>query len=361
MLRRLAPYLIAAAVALTSTLGLVSRPATGAPTGHADYVVIAGAAGLRWDDVNPDDTPTLWALAQQGSIGALSVTSAHTPTCPADGWLTLGAGDFAVRTPGRVDQACPTTPVRIQTPDRIGANLPDQETDVAALNRKEPYGAQLGGLADAVRCTAAVGPGAAIAAARPYGRVDRYQATLPEHPEGLLSGCVLSIVDLGTIAGNASQVRQAAARQADQTLAKVLASRPPRSLVIVAGLSDTDLSSRLHVAIADGPGYPAGWLSSSSTSRAGYLQLVDLAPTVLTALNKPNPTKLFAGQPATSIAGRPADLATAVSRLSDADREASAQRQVTGWFLTFLTGFEPLLFLAMVPFLRRARPYARPP
>ena len=104
MLRRLAPSLIAAAVALTSTLGLVSRPATGAPIGHADYVVIAGAAGLRWDDVNPDDTPTLWALAQQGSIGALSVTSAHTPTCPADGWLTLGAGNFAVRTPGRVDQ-----------------------------------------------------------------------------------------------------------------------------------------------------------------------------------------------------------------------------------------------------------------
>src|SRR2546430_16542086 len=94
MLRRLAPYLIAAAVALTSTLGLVSRPATGAPTGHADYVVIAGAAGLRWDDVNPDDTPTLWALAHQGPIGALSVPSAHTPPGPADGWRPPGPGDF---------------------------------------------------------------------------------------------------------------------------------------------------------------------------------------------------------------------------------------------------------------------------
>src|SRR2546423_7125450 len=199
MLRRLAPYLIAAAVALTSTLGLVSRPATGAPTGHADYVVIAGAAGLRWDDVNPDDTPTLWALAQQGSIGALSVTSAHTPTCPADGWLTLGAGDFAVRTPGRVDQACPTTPVRIQTPDQIGANLPDQETDVAALNRKEPYGAQLGALADAVRCTAAVGPGAAVAPARPHGRGGPDAPGLPGDPPALLSERVLSIVRPGAV------------------------------------------------------------------------------------------------------------------------------------------------------------------
>src|SRR2546430_5351901 len=196
MLRRLAPYLIAAAVALTSTLGLVSRPATGAPTGHADYVVIAGAAGLRWDDVNPDDAPTLWALAQQGSIGALSVTSAHTPTCPADGWLTLGAGDFAVRTPGRVDQACPTTPVRIQTPDQIGANLPDQETDVAALNRKEPYGAQLGALADAVRCTAAVGPGAAAGAARPAGPAARRQPRPPGAPPAPQCRRVLATVGL---------------------------------------------------------------------------------------------------------------------------------------------------------------------
>jgi hypothetical protein len=361
MLRRLTPYLIAAAVALASTLGFVSGAATGAPGEHADYVIIAGAAGLRWDDVNPIDTPTMWQLAQNGAVGALSVGSARTPTCPEDGWLTLGAGNFALR--NRKDkgaQTCPDRPVRIDSPDGIGANLPDQDPNITELNQEQPYGTQPGALAEAVRCTAAVGPGAAIAAARPYGRVDRYQATLPEHPEGLLSGCVLSIVDLGTIAGSASQFRQAAARQADQTLAKILAARPPRSLVVVAGLSDTDLSSRLHVAIADGPGYPAGWLSSSSTSRAGYLQLVDLAPTALTALNKPLPAKLFAGQPATSIAGRPADLRTAVSRLSDADREASAQRQVTGWFLTFLTGFELLLFAAMVPFLRRARRYAGP-
>ncbi|OLB73266.1 MAG: hypothetical protein AUI14_26830 [Actinobacteria bacterium 13_2_20CM_2_71_6] len=248
--------------------------------------------------------------------------------------------------------------MRIQTPDGIGANLPDQDKVDA---RQDPaYGTQPGALAEAVRCTAAVGPGAAIAAARPYGRVDRYQPTLPEHPEGLLSGCVLSIVDLGTIAGDAPQVRQAAARQADQVLARVLAARPARSLVLVAGLSDTDLTSRLHVTIADGPGYPAGWLTSSSTSRQGYLQLTDLAPTVLTALDRPIPTKLFAGQPADSITGRPADLATAVSRLSDADREAGAQRRVTGWFLTFLAAIELLLFAAAVPFLRRARRYAGP-
>jgi len=362
MLRRLTPYLIAAAVALTSTLGLVSRPATGAPAEHVDYVVIAGAAGLRWDDVNPVDTPTMWRLAQHAAVGALSVTSAHTPTCPADGWLTLGAGNFAVRTDPTlsVGPDCPPDTVPVPTQGGTGAMLPDQETGVNRWNRDQSYGAQPGALAEAVRCTVAVGPGAAIAAARASGRVDRYRPALPDQPEPLLASCILSIVDLGTIRGDSPQVRQAAARQADQVLARLLAARPDRSLVIVAGLSDTDRTSRLHVAIADGPGYPAGWLTSSSTSRPGYVKLTDLAPSALTALDRPLPTTLFAGQPAGSIAGRPTDLATAVSRLSDADREAGAQRRVTGWFLTVLTASELLLFAAMVPFLRRARRYAGP-
>src|SRR6266545_2411361 len=346
MLRRLTPYLIAAAVALTSTLGLVSRPATGAPAEHVDYVVIAGAAGLRWDDVNPVDTPTMWRLAQHAAVGALSVTSAHSPTCPADGWLTLGAGNFAVRTDPTlsVGPDCPPDTVPVPTQGGTGAMLPDQETGVNRWNRDQSYGAQPGALAEAVRCTVAVGPGAAIAAARASGRVDRYRPALPDQPEPLLASCILSIVDLGTIRGDSPQVRQAAARQADQVLARLLAARPDRSLVIVAGLSDTDRTSRLHVAIADGPGYPAGWLTSSSTSRPGYVKLTDLAPSALTALDRPLPTKLFAGQPAGSIAGRPTDLATAVSRLSDADREAGAQRRVTGWFLTVLTASELLLF-----------------
>jgi hypothetical protein len=359
-MRRPTPYLVAAAVALISALSLVARPATGAPNEHLDYSIIAGAAGLRWDDLNPSDTPTLWKLAEHGSIGALSVHSARTPTCPVDGWLTLGAGNYAQRATGTVEGECPSTDVKIQTPDGIGANLPDQETDVAAINRALPYNAQPGALAEAVRCTVAVGPGAAIAAARPYGRVDRYEPGLPKNPAELLSACVLSIVDLGTIAGDDPAVRQAEARAADATLARVLAARPAQSLLMVAGLSDTDLTSRLHVAIADGPGYRGGWLTSSSTSRPGYVQLTDLAPTTLNALDRPVPTKLFSGQPVDSISGRPSDLTTAVSRLADADQEAGAQRRVTGWFLTVLTVGELLLFAAVVPFLRRARRPAGP-
>ncbi|MFC7479157.1 hypothetical protein ACFQX7_02430 [Luedemannella flava] len=96
--RRLAPFLVAAAVALASIVALVARPATSVSQRKAEYVIIAGAPGLRWDDLSPTGTPTLWRLAAQGSIGALAVRSARGVTCPADGWLTLGAGNPAIRT-----------------------------------------------------------------------------------------------------------------------------------------------------------------------------------------------------------------------------------------------------------------------
>ena len=49
-----------------------------------------------------------------------------------------------------------------------------------------PWGAMPGALAESVRCTVAVGPGAAVAAARPFGRVDRYAPGLPADPRPLL-------------------------------------------------------------------------------------------------------------------------------------------------------------------------------
>ena len=354
------PYLIAAAIALTSILGVVARPATGSPSERVSYVIVAGVAGLRWDDVNPTDTPNLWRLAREGSIGALSVRSAASPTCPADGWLTLGAGNYARRSDLEAPavQECPPTSVTIQRPDAQGASLPDQETDVARWN--QDYRTQPGALAEAVRCTVAVGTGAAIAAARPYGRVDRYEPSLPDKPEQLLSTCVLSIVDLGTVSGDDPALRKADAQAADQQLARLLAGRPSSSLLLVAGLSDTDRTSRLHVAIADGPGYRGGWLTSSSTGRRGYLQLTDLAPTALNALGKPAPAKLFAGAPADSVAGRPTDVGVAVAHFSDADQESREQHRVAGWFFTALALFELALFVAAVPLLRRARRPERP-
>jgi hypothetical protein len=211
-----------------------------------------------------------------------------------------------------------------------------------------------------VRCTVAIGSGAAVAAARPFGRVDRYEPALPPDPGPLLSSCVLSVVDLGTVGGDDPAARKAAAARADALLARLLDARPERSLVMVAGLSDTDQSSRLHVAVADGPGWNAGWLTSPSTGRDGYVQLIDLAPTALTALGRPLPERLFIGQPALAAPGRPAELPQAVSSPADADREAGAQRTVATWFFALLAALQVALAIAVVPLLRRARRHAGP-
>lgn len=360
MLRRLTPVLLTLVVVALGITALAARPDRGTPERSADFVVLAGVAGLRWDDVDPQRTPTLWRMAEAGSIGSLSTRSAHRPTCPVDGWLTLGAGNYAAWNGTRGPGGCPSAGVTVEQPDGIGANLPDQESVVAYNQDRLAWGTTPGALSESVRCSVAVGPGAAVAAARPFGRVDRYAPVLPADPAGLLGSCVLSIVDLGSVDADAPQVRAAQARQADAQLARVLAARPPRSLVLVAGVSDTDSTSRLHVAVADGPGWERGWLTSPSTAREGYLQLVDLAPTALAALGRPMPERLFVGRPAVSVGDRPGDLRVAIDAPADADREAGAQLRVAGWFFTLLAAAQVALAVAVLPLLRRARRHAGP-
>ncbi|MDQ7908936.1 hypothetical protein RB614_30855 [Phytohabitans sp. ZYX-F-186] len=335
-----------------------AAPATPAPT--VDYVIIAGIPGLRWEDVNAQDTPTLWSMAERGSIASLSVQSADQPTCPLDGWTTLGAGNRALWSAGPASPpspgvACPDVTVDVERPDGIGAFLPEQRNVVRHNQEQLPYGAVPGALAESVRCTVAVGTGAAVAAARPFGRVDRYEPELPPDATELLDDCVLAMVDSGTVAAADPAARQAQARDADARLARLLAARPPDSLVIVAGLSDTDDSRRLHVVVADGPGWERGWLTSASTGRDGYLQLVDLAPTALTATGRALPENVFAGQPARSVPGRPEKLDAAVTQPADADREAGAQRRIATWFFGLLAAAQFVLAVAVVPLLRRAR------
>jgi len=170
---RALPYLLALAVALIGILALVPRPQADAVRVPVSHVVVAGVPGLRWDDVSPIETPTLWALAQESAVGALAVRSARTPTCPVDGWLTLGAGKYTRGPAEPVDGACLTEYPQVERID-VAARLrrADHEA-IAAENRGLDDAAALGALSESVRCTAAAGPGAALAAARPSGRVDR--------------------------------------------------------------------------------------------------------------------------------------------------------------------------------------------
>ena len=366
--RVLRPYrAIAAVVALAATL-VAALELIGGGSGRprealADYVIIAGAPGLRWDDLSPTATPVLWQLVGEATVGALAVQSAARLTCPADGWLTLGAGNAAEWGIVRQPDPCGELPARVMRPDRSGGWVVEQPS-VVEHNRKLAWGARPGALSESVRCTVAVGRGAALAAARPVGRVDRYLPALPDDFGRLFTECPLSIVDLGTVSGTGAD-RAAAVARVDAAAAKVLSARPNGSLLIVAGLADTESPSRLHVVLAQGPGFTGGWLESASTRRPGYVQLVDLAPTALSALadtgTGPPSTRqahlgVFRGSAATRIdEGRPEDIAATVRALSGADQLARAQRNVSRRFLLALVPAQLLVALVAIPLLRRAR------
>lgn len=351
------PYLAGIVIAALTVAGLALRPTTTGTLLSADRVVVAGAVGLNWEDVDPQHTPQLWRLAESGAIGSLSVRSAHQPTCAADGWLTLGAGNLAAGTLSQVGD-CQPLDVRVEATDR-GALLPEHEALVRHNHWEQPWGAVPGALAGSVGCTVAIGPGAALAGARSYGRVDRYAGRLPQDPAEaaalLADQCELTIVDLGAVSGTGAD-RVARARRVDRALADLLAVRPPDSLLLVVGVADVDGDPQLHVAVADAPGLPPGWLTSATTGRTGYLQLVDVAPTVLAAIGRPAPSELFAGQVADVHPGRPPDLAEAVADLVAANHEAALVRPISMWFLAALTAAQLGLFVAVVPLLRRPVP-----
>ena len=90
-------------------------PASAAEEGTADdaatvdRVLVVGVPGLVWSDVDATTTPHLWEMAEQGSVGALSVRAARGTTCLLDGWATLGAGNRA-RFPGP-DDGLPPVPL----------------------------------------------------------------------------------------------------------------------------------------------------------------------------------------------------------------------------------------------------------
>ena len=327
-----AVVLVAAIAGITAVPGspeAAPQPVVAATT----HVIVVGVTGLRWDDVDAAGTPALWRLLARGSAGALSVHAAGPLTCAADGWVTLGAGNRARGPqhgggcPGAIPLESPVT-----TRDS-GARLP-QQAEIIARNASLSQGARPGALADGVRCVTAVGTGAAVAAAHPSGRIDRYTPTLPAKPADLMSRCPVTLIEAPNVTGRTEAVRDRAATAADAVVAAVDAARPAKSLLLVVGVADTSAIPRLHVAIAVGPGFAAGHrLTSPTTGRAPFVQLVDIAPTAIAALGL-TAVPTMSGVAITSAASGRSGPAATTAALIDQDRAAGAQRPLVQPFFT---------------------------
>lgn len=282
-------------------------------------VLVVGVPGLRWSDVGPQ-TPALDELAREGAVGALSVKAVPAVSCPADGWLTLGAGSRAVAA-GVRREPC-------------GADVPPLRSfgQQVEANEREREGTELGALATALGgCVTTAGAGAQLAA-----------ATAPGLGVAGEPSCSVHIAALPAVTGEGTG-RASAALAADRALGSLLlATRASDVLLVGLSAGPGEDTAALHVAIARGEAFPPGALRSASTRRAPYVQLIDVAPTVLELVDVAVPDSM-SGEPWRSVGQAPTP-----AELADLDVKAQAQKAVTvPFFVTLLAGELLLILLAL--------------
>lgn len=305
--------------------------ASSASASRSPLVVLA-TTGLSWADLvdaaesgDADARILLEASSSQVPVNLVQRT-AGTRTCPADAWLTLGAGARTRALPAS-DDASAT------------CGWPSSWRDAADESQAAGYGAEPGALADALTSAgvgyAAVGRGAVLALTGSTGTAPREEATL-----GALSASgfpALTVVDLtdssvssalasangtaeasptaptSSAAGSGSADADAlptAAASAHAVLA-ALGELPDDARVIVVSLADP-ATAGLQAAILpagtsgdDGAEGSAGTSGSAaadaplpaspSTHRRGLVQTTDLTATLSQDLTGEVPTAVTGG------------------------------------------------------------------
>lgn len=346
-------------------MALMLAPAAGADTAGrgAPGVVLVGVPGLRWTDLSPAGTPNLWRMAQGGSIASLSVRTVGTWTCPVDGWLTLSAGTRA---------AYPRIPCGQSPGDpglRGGTWYAPMVPSARQINLTSNFRAAVGSLGDVAHRAgagiAAVGPGAALAAADSAGRLDAYAPT-PDSFHGWghyqvtivdLENVVRPYLGAGVSPHRAARVgaaqRAATVRQADTEIGRVLAAVPAGTNAIVAGVSDESDIPHLRAIVARGPAFASGhYLRSASTRRDGMTILPDLTATVLAAAGLRVPPQVVGI--ALSRGGSDGGTAGAAGTQRGYDRAAQAIRAtLPGFFVAFVVWQLLVYALAAIALRRR--------
>ena len=331
----------AACVALCAALGsvlLAARPTVAlADTRPVKHVVIVGISGLRWTFATPASTPALWRLADGGSIGSLVDYAQQPVACPDDGWLTLNSG---ARAEG--PRPCASLPPVLTA--GTGARIPAMP-QIIRHNQQFHEGPDWGLLGTLAGCVTAVGPGAALAVATPSGDVSSYLPSVSRLSATVLARCPLTVVDLGAL----SYPERTSASAADQQLARIVASLPPDTLLLVTAPGAALGGARhLRSVVVSGPGFGDGLLQAASTRQPGIVTLTDITPTVARWLGRAVPAGLSGS---TITRGDRGSLAAAVRVLIGRDTAEQVWISTHGWFFTaYAVGDAVLLIVPALVF-----------
>ena len=197
--KRPAAWLFLGLVLVLGLHGLSSRsqhPVDAPITGRTVFVV--GVTDRQ--RLKPVDMDVLNSHSTSVQFGAVSTRARYIGDCAAAGWTTLGAGRRA-----SVGGLCDP-----HVEQRRVTDWPARVAAAAAHNGD----AHLGTLASALpSCIAAVGPGAALAAARPDGTLSDYETVDQFLAAGLTPHCPVTIVD--------------AQRRADRIISSLVGRRTP--------------------------------------------------------------------------------------------------------------------------------------
>ena len=315
-------------------------------------VIIVGVPGLRWTDVDAQRTPHLWELSEVSSLGQMSTRSARSRTCPADGWVQLGTGNRA-RYPmpeEPVEGGCPALPE--VEPEAGGGATVDRWPAVVAENESLTFDAVPGLLGQTLKengeCTLATGPGSALGGADEGGYVTKWIDDPISLTPSSLRDCSLSVVGVAPLT---AERRLGEMSGLDGTVEAIDAMRPANSLLMVIGVSDLpDERAQLHLALLNGPGFTGGVLESGSTRRAPFVQLSDVAPTVLSQLGIAAPSQMpYQAMRATSEPG----VDDRVTWFGELAQQADVQGQLTPPFFGLLVLLQAVLYLGAFLILRR--------
>jgi hypothetical protein len=281
-----APRLVAAALGGVVISGLGAPAVAAVPVALRDTarqppaVVLLAAPGLQWSDVAA--MPALRALLGRGAVGELSVKTSGDVTRCAAGLLAVSAGNRTAA-PASTGRGC-TVELR-------------QWPALAQRNLHTRYAARIGLLGSALRAAGiprvVVGSAAGPMLADQAGATPRAVTGLGD---ALAAGGVTGMLD-DALYDAVTSGRARARAALDTHIAAVTRLLPPSATMIVAGVSDGATGGpQLHPVVVAGPRWRHSELRSSGAGRAPYVQLIDIAPTILTAEGVPVP-RAMAGRP----------------------------------------------------------------
>lgn len=323
-------------------------------------VLIVTIPRVTWATLDQYRPPNLMKFLQDASVASLSTRTVGSRTAPDQAYLTIGSGNrtAAVRSVPAgefvpADVLLPQGPAAaeferrtgvVPSPDALlGLNFVMQQT----RNDRLLYGSRPGALAQSLNEAGfpmgAIGNAAtilgsaddrdvALAAADDSGQVivgsidDSLLAIDEDAPYGLVMDAdvyetvlrdtwrrsAVAIVELSdterversrvfTRSEQSDRALETALRNSDELFARLLDTvDTDRDMVIVTSPTAPLRGEELTLFAITGPGVPTGWAVSSTTRRAGYVSLTDIAPTVLRFFDVDVPESMYD----TPISGR---------------------------------------------------------